>query len=96
MAKKGKALVSGAGLTPADRKLLRDCLAELELILDIPHMLGAHEADQAFALRRRLSARLEPEEPAKLATDAKAFTDLFGPTVQPQLTRKRQRPRSPS
>jgi hypothetical protein len=57
----GKPLVSGSGLTPGDRKLLADCLAQIDLILETPHLMGAHEADQGFALQRRLKSRLTPE-----------------------------------
>ena len=45
-------------------------------------MLGAHEADQGYALQRRLKSRLAPEQPSKLVADAKAYTDLFGPSIR--------------
>ena len=77
----GKPLVSGSGLTPGDRKLLADCLAQIDLILETPHLMGAHEADQGFALQRRLKSRLTPEGPATLAGDATDSIRLFGPSI---------------
>jgi hypothetical protein len=74
-------IVSGNELIPKDAKLLARTLAELDVVLEVPHMLGQNDAEKGTEIQKRLKTGLEPELPSKLVEDAKAYIDLYGPSL---------------
>jgi hypothetical protein len=83
MARKTKDVeTSNSGLISADVATLTPLREQLEKIFEHRMLLGGNEAERCERLLKRVTNRLEPEDPIELARVAGEFADQFGPQIK--------------